>query len=320
MEVGAPFCGQDLALRNRLAPVAYDWMEVVLIREGTCEVIHRRDGARNMVRPGHVVVLMPNVPCGIVPEGQVRVTRLFYRPPFVVQQLRWADPTATPHMLGAWSRFERAKPSQVVDLAGDYWPELIGLAASLVGLTRAGWLRSQHLSAAGWALRVLGVIENKLAVGRAHGLFAADHNLVNRPTEPAFGKLRPLHEGISLVVDRLREQHAEHHTVAELASWANLSPSQFRRRFVQQVGKTPKAYQDMIRVRRMAELLLTTELPVARIAAVVGWLDPSRAAQVFKEAAGMTPLGYRRSFGVIADRPGYAEDAMFGAVMTTFGI
>jgi AraC-like DNA-binding protein len=307
-------------MRSRLAPVAYDWMEIILIREGTCEVVHRRDEARSMVRPGHVVVLMPNVPCGIVPEGQVKVTRLFYRPLFVVQQLNWADPPAMPHLLAAWRRFERTKPSQVVDLAGEDWPELTGLATNLVGLTRTGRLRLEHLSVAGWALRVLGVIENRLAVGRAHGLFAADHNVVNRPTEPSFGKLRPLHEGISLVADRLRDQYAEQHTVAEMASWANLSPSQFRRKFVQQIGKTPKAYQDMIRVRRMAEMLLATEWPVARIAESVGWLDPSRAAQVFKEAAAMTPRGYRRSFGVIANRPGYAEDAMFDAVMLTFDI
>jgi AraC-like DNA-binding protein len=307
-------------MRGQLAPVAYDWIEIILVREGTCEVIHRREGARDLARPGHVVVLMPNVPCGIRPEGQVRVTRLFYRPLFVVQQLQWADPSALPHLLAAWSRFERAELSQVVDVAGTGWAELAELAGNLVALTETGRLRAGYLSAASWALRILAIIESQLAAGGAHGLFVADADLVNRPTEPCFGKVLPLHEGIALVADKIRERFMEQHTVEMMAGWANLSPSQFRRKFTQQIGKTPKAYQDMVRVRRMAELLLSTEYSVARIAQMVGWFDPSRAAHVFKEAATMPPRDYRRSFGEhVPDRPRYAENVMFNAVTLTFG-
>jgi hypothetical protein len=51
-------------MRGELAPVAFDWLEVIVVRSGTASLRHRDDGRRQHVRSGDVVVLLPNVPCG----------------------------------------------------------------------------------------------------------------------------------------------------------------------------------------------------------------------------------------------------------------
>jgi transcriptional regulator GlxA family with amidase domain len=59
-------------------------------------------------------------------------------------------------------------------------------------------------------------------------------------------------------------------------------------------GFSFQAYLQRLRLRKAAELLEHSRLPVRRIARCVGYDDPSRFAEHFRRAAGLTPLRYRK--------------------------
>jgi AraC-like DNA-binding protein len=310
-----PFCGQHRRMRGELAPVAFDWLEVIVVRSGTALLTHRDDGRRQHVRPGDVVVLRPNVPCGIVPEGLVELSRLFYRPAFVVEQIRWADPLCLPDRWAAESQFERALPSQVVALAPPERVELGGLADRIVCGRRADAPEVSRLSLASWAIGVLGIVEDQLICEGLHGLFLGDDDVVNSPTEPCFGTLRPLRPEVRQAIKLIQARFSERLSLDELARAVHLSRPQFARVFTTQVGKTPKAYQDLLRVKRMAGLLLSTTMSVQAISTNVGWSNTPWAARVFKEATTMLPSEYRRTF---ARGPLFPDGAALAASPLTF--
>ncbi len=119
-----------------------------------------------------------------------------------------------------------------------------------------------------------------------------------------FGVLGPVRDEVRQVMLAIQARFTEPLPVQELAADVNLSRSQLDRVFLEQVGKTPKAYQELMRVKRMAALLIATDIPIGSIASAVGWTDASRAAQVFQKATMMLPSRYRQAFaGAVRDRP-----------------
>jgi transcriptional regulator GlxA family with amidase domain len=140
------------------------------------------------------------------------------------------------------------------------------------------------------------MVEERLATGAEHGLFQDAGGGAGRATEPCFGRVRPVCDQVRAAVAFLREHHCEKVTLEVLARRVGLSRSQLAALFAEQIGKTPNAYQRLLRVRHMAELLRETELSVESVCREVGWADPSKAARVFKEATTMTPSEYRRKF------------------------
>lgn len=91
----------------------------------------------------------------------------------------------------------------------------------------------------------------------------------------------------------LRSHLAEHITVADLASRAQLSPSHFAALFRQQIGFPVLQYQTQLRMGRARELLDTTELPIGVVAAEVGYSDPFYFSRQFHTIHGMTARSYR---------------------------
>ena len=87
---GVSFCAQTLTLRRVFAPLVYDWLEFVVICDGTYLLRHRDNDRRDLAKPGDVLVLQPNPPCGLEPEGQVTVTRMFAR------WSLWSTPSSSP--------------------------------------------------------------------------------------------------------------------------------------------------------------------------------------------------------------------------------
>lgn len=93
--------------------------------------------------------------------------------------------------------------------------------------------------------------------------------------------------------DYLQGHLAERASVADLAAMARLSPSHFATLFRQEVGLPVLQYQTQLRMSRARELLDTTDLPVAKIAAAVGYADAFYFSRQFRTVHGTTPLRYR---------------------------
>lgn len=73
------------------------------------------------------------------------------------------------------------------------------------------------------------------------------------------------------------------------------SPGNLSRLFRHHHGVSFQAYLQRLRMRKAAELLRTTRLPVARIAKRVGYRDASRFSQHFRRVFDCLPMEYRAS-------------------------
>lgn len=90
------------------------------------------------------------------------------------------------------------------------------------------------------------------------------------------------------------EEHAtENVSLEHLAALVHLSPFYLLRVFRDTVGLPPHSYLTQIRVAR-ARHLISTSMPLAEVAAAVGFTDQSHLNRHFKALIGVTPGQYAR--------------------------
>jgi AraC-like DNA-binding protein len=90
------------------------------------------------------------------------------------------------------------------------------------------------------------------------------------------------------------EEHAtENVSLDRLATLVNLSPFYLLRAFRETVGLPPHSYLTQIRVSR-AKQLISASMPLAEVAAAVGFTDQSHLNRHFKALVGVTPGQYAR--------------------------
>ncbi|MGV0804715.1 GlxA family transcriptional regulator [Mycolicibacterium setense] len=85
-------------------------------------------------------------------------------------------------------------------------------------------------------------------------------------------------------------------TLAEIASYAGMSPRTLNRRFREQTGTTPLQWLHRTRIRQAQYLLEATDRPVDRIANQVGFGSPTAFRDRFKSIVGTSPTAYRAAF------------------------
>jgi AraC family transcriptional activator FtrA len=85
-------------------------------------------------------------------------------------------------------------------------------------------------------------------------------------------------------------------TVADLARVAGMSQRSYLRNFARATGTSPLRWLVGRRVAAARALLETTDEPVERIGAAVGFADPATFRHHFGRAAGTSPSAYRRAF------------------------
>lgn len=83
-------------------------------------------------------------------------------------------------------------------------------------------------------------------------------------------------------------------SVADMAAVVGLSESWFASVFKQTMGKTPLQWQLAKRVELSKKLLGESDLPVASIAAQLGFSDQAHLTKVFRQIVGETPAAWRR--------------------------
>ena len=83
----------------------------------------------------------------------------------------------------------------------------------------------------------------------------------------------------------------------ELAEVAHMHPTNFVRYFKAQIGATPKAYVQRLRMERAGELLRKSSLYISEIAERLGYYDGMYFSKVFKKYHSLTPSEYRCRYG-----------------------
>ncbi len=99
---------------------------------------------------------------------------------------------------------------------------------------------------------------------------------------------------IRIAVEYCHERLAEPVTIDGLARLAGLSPSRFAHLFKAQMGATPLAYLEQVRIHAAREHLLLTGHPVADIAEAVGFPDAVWFSRCFRRRVGCSPREFRK--------------------------
>lgn len=108
------------------------------------------------------------------------------------------------------------------------------------------------------------------------------------------GWLAALHDHVlAPALSRLHAAPARHWTVADLAAECAVSRSLLDDRFRQVLGRSPIRYLAQWRMHLAAELLTTTDLPVAAIAHRVGYDAEEAFSRAFKRSRGVPPTRWR---------------------------
>ena len=84
-------------------------------------------------------------------------------------------------------------------------------------------------------------------------------------------------------------------SLEKLAKIANCHPIHLIRCFNHEYGLTPFKVLIGFRIQNAKEFLLTTDLPIERIAELVGFSSGSYFSKVFKKHTGVTPKGFRQN-------------------------
>ena len=87
---------------------------------------------------------------------------------------------------------------------------------------------------------------------------------------------------------------SKHYPAHQLASKFSISETSLKNYFRGVFGQNISFYLREVRMKKAAELLKNTNLPVSKIAEQVGYMNQSKFAAVFKKQMEMAPLEYRR--------------------------
>ncbi|MCC6580171.1 MAG: helix-turn-helix transcriptional regulator [Phycisphaeraceae bacterium] len=92
----------------------------------------------------------------------------------------------------------------------------------------------------------------------------------------------------------MREKPSQPLRMDELAAKLGYSTGYFQRAFHRQTGKTPARFLLEQRIAMAQKMLAQSNLPVARIAAMVGFKDPLHFSRAFSRIVGRSPTQSRR--------------------------
>lgn len=109
----------------------------------------------------------------------------------------------------------------------------------------------------------------------------------------------PIRDLLTWIPDHL----ADDLSVPALARRAALSERQFRRVFKREVGATPVAHVEAVRLEAACRLLETTRNPIEEIARVCGFGTPETLNRTFRRRLDTTPGDHRHHFGETEQRP-----------------
>jgi LacI family transcriptional regulator len=112
---------------------------------------------------------------------------------------------------------------------------------------------------------------------------------------------------VAEVVRHVRDHACAGLTPARLAQHSAVSRSTLERWFAQHLGRS--VYDEICRVRldRVKELLMTSDLPLGEIARRSGFAYAETMQRVFKSAVGQTPGRYRKRRRVVGAAAAVAE-------------
>lgn len=277
----APIQGITGRLTGPVRDTVIDSVQIGFVRHGRLTVIGRF--GRQQVGRGDLVTVAPRTPTDVEPglEG-VECTTVLVDRELLYQWAAWELPTR----LRGRSEVERYFQARCPD--GFRWArigerllrEIEPCLDELVELTGGGQLPRRFTRAAALLFTILDAIAPVL-----------DPPETAPPLPPRTP--RPLRPEVHRVASLLESDLARPWRTGELAATVGLSAGHLRQLFLDGLGRTPLAYQNLLRTRRAQELLLDRSRSIPEVMAEVGWTSPSHWTTMFRRHTGMTPREYR---------------------------
>ncbi len=107
---------------------------------------------------------------------------------------------------------------------------------------------------------------------------------------------------LGMVIAYIEEHPNEPIALDMLAGLANVSRFHFARMFKLSTGVSPMMYVEQNRIRKAQALIKQEQLPLAAIAAEVGFADQSHFTRRFRLHVGCTPSDYAMTLGIRLSR------------------
>ena len=200
---------------------------------------------------------------------------------------RWSGPSESTHVLVEPQLLtrvaaealdldpDRVKVPPVYDLSH---PEVLAVMLALDAELRAGGPGGRLLAE---------------SLGNVLAVHLLRHFSAPGPADDRPGGVLPRHK-LRAVIDYIHEHLDAELSLDHLAAVAHVSPYHFARLFKNSTGLPPHQYVIARRVERAKELLRDRErLPLAEVAAEVGFADQSHFTRHFKRLVGVTPRRFR---------------------------
>ena len=101
-------------------------------------------------------------------------------------------------------------------------------------------------------------------------------------------------KSVSQIINLIHEQYFLETTLDDYAQACNLSKYHFSHLFKQATGTSPIAYRNQIRIQHAQELLEESDMPIADVAAAVGYENPAYFCDLFRRIIGSSPRQYKQ--------------------------
>jgi AraC-like DNA-binding protein len=101
---------------------------------------------------------------------------------------------------------------------------------------------------------------------------------------------------LSKVIAAVLDKPEQSFTLESMASVAAMSRATFVRHFEKCFGRTPMDYVRDVRLRRAAQLLQVSSMPVDSVAGKVGYASRSHFSRAFSEQYGLSPVDFRKKY------------------------
>ena len=112
-------------------------------------------------------------------------------------------------------------------------------------------------------------------------------------TPPASAAPATKNKMVQTMISYTQEHYMDDISIQTLAELCSINPNYAGQLFKQKMNQTFSSYLTELRIRQAIHLLTTTDMPVALVAASVGYQDYFYFAKVFKKITHATPSSYR---------------------------
>lgn len=180
------------------------------------------------------------------------------------------------------------------DLAYEYREEDLQVMETRTPVINRPWLVCNVSGELDWFVSTKIPLLGQPASPRSQGEVMGIAGLM-RDIQEAGKALKPYQE-MQEVLNRIFTNYQAPIRNRELAKIVHLSVSQFDRKFKELFRVSPQRFIQAVRVRMAKRLLVSSDMPLAAIAAKTGFYDQSSFGKQFRRLTGFLPKDYRRTF------------------------